>query len=221
MLFRSFLILCGQDTENAIGHLPGQSLESLFRNGLDDRGRIKGAQGRRAVLKNVTHEEVSAFTDQVELISLIGDQDEEALLERIRVLAERNPGEYRYISVETRVTRVQATEPGRLNLDKAGYFIVYPERRTRRLLLEHYTNQGVLNCVIEGTSAGALYTEAISRKLLTQLDHAAYLGRELARAEQSILHGTPFVQDAAPGTSKVSVEQRTCGCSAAENGCGQ
>lgn len=48
-----FLLLCGEDTQQPVGHLPGQSLECLFRNGLDDRGRITGARGRRPVLKNV------------------------------------------------------------------------------------------------------------------------------------------------------------------------
>jgi tetrahydromethanopterin S-methyltransferase subunit A len=33
-----FLVLCGEDTQQAIGHLPGQSLASLFRGGLDERG---------------------------------------------------------------------------------------------------------------------------------------------------------------------------------------
>ena len=41
-----FLLLCGEDTQQAVGHLPGQSLQSLFRNGLDDRGRINGARGQ-------------------------------------------------------------------------------------------------------------------------------------------------------------------------------
>jgi len=45
-----------------------------------------------------------------------------------------------------------------------------------------------------------LYVEAIERQLVTCLDHAAYLGRELARAESSLLDGRPFAQDAAPGT---------------------
>jgi tetrahydromethanopterin S-methyltransferase subunit A len=39
-----FLVLCGEDTQHAIGHLPGQSLQSLFENGVDERGRIKGAR---------------------------------------------------------------------------------------------------------------------------------------------------------------------------------
>jgi tetrahydromethanopterin S-methyltransferase subunit A len=53
-----FLILCGADTQQAIGHLPGQSLQSLFENGVDERRRIRGARGKRPVLKNVSIEEI-------------------------------------------------------------------------------------------------------------------------------------------------------------------
>jgi len=222
-----FLLLCGEDTEQAVGHLPGQSLECLFRNGLDDRGRIKGARGRRPVLKNVSRDEVRAFLDQVELVSLIGEQDEEILIKRIDAISERNPGTYAHGFVETSVKRIQATDPTRLTLDKAGYFVIYPERRTKILVVEHYTNQGVLDCMIEGNSTGALYTEAIERNLVTRLDHAAYLGRELARAEQSLLQEAPFVQDAAPGAllvlpSKSSSETGSAyGCSDTQEGCCQ
>jgi tetrahydromethanopterin S-methyltransferase subunit A len=115
----------------AVGHLPGQSLEYLFRNGLDDRGRINGAPGRRPVLKNVSREEVRAFLNQVELVSLIGEQDEEILSERIDAVSEHNPGTYAPAFVETPVERIQATDPTCLTPDKAGYFVVYPERRTK------------------------------------------------------------------------------------------
>jgi Domain of unknown function (DUF4346) len=45
----------------------------------------------------------------------------------------------------------------------------------------------------------ALYATAIARHLITSLDHASHLGRELARAERSLLTGEPYVQDRAPG----------------------
>lgn len=221
-----FLLLCGEDTQQAIGHLPGQSLECLFRNGLDDRGRIIGARGKRPVLKNVSSKEVHAFVHQVELIPLIGEQNEETLIGHIRSLTERNPGPLDHEFAATKVQRIHAKAPTHLTLDKAGYFVIYPEQRTKNLVVEHYTNQGLLDCVMEGSSAGALYSEAIERQLVTRLDHAAYLGRELARAEQSLLQGTPFVQDAAPGeplslSSKSPFAISECGCSEAREGCHQ
>ena len=171
-----FLLLCGEDTQQAIGHLPGQTFESLFGNGVDKRGRIIGALGKRPVLKNVAPPEIGAFLEQVELFSMIGEENPDIVADAVRRCAERSPGEYTTPFKQPAVERVQASEDVRLILDTAGYFVAYPDLRTQRLMLEHYTNQGVLNCVIEGSSAGALYNAAIERNLLTRLDHAAYRG---------------------------------------------
>ena len=205
-----FLLVCGEDTRQAVGHLPGQSFECLFRNGLDERGRIIGAKGKRPVLKNVSREEVQAFVRQVELVAMIGEENVKKMSGEIRSCAERNPGAYPYPFKAAPVARIQVTEAKPLTLDKAGYFVVYPDHRAKRLVVEHYTNQGVLNCVLEGSSTGALYGEAIERQLLKRLDHAAYLGRELARAEKSLLDGTPFAQDAAPGELAVTSPKGAC-----------
>lgn len=208
-----FLLLCGEDTQQAVGHLPGQCFESLFLNGIDERGHILGARGKRPMLKNVSREEIEAFLHQVELVSMIGEENPEIVESSVRACAERNPGDYPYPFKGMPVERIQAPENTRLTLDNAGYFVVYPDTRGKRLVVEHFTNQGVLNCVLEGYSTGALYSAAIERNLLTRLDHAAYLGRELARAEHSLVTGFPFVQDAAPG--ELVPAEKSCGCAPA------
>jgi tetrahydromethanopterin S-methyltransferase subunit A len=73
----------------------------------------------------------------------------------------------------------------------------------------------VLDCVIEGATPSALYATAIERGLVTRLDHAAYLGRELARAEQSLRTGEPYVQDRAAGMERGSVIPLPAACSCA------
>jgi tetrahydromethanopterin S-methyltransferase subunit A len=58
---------------------------------------------------------------------------------------------------------------------------------------------------------------AVDRGLLSRLDHAAYLGRELARAEQALAAGQPFIQDAAPEAATAPPPlpvAPTCGCEA-------
>ena len=193
-----FLVMCGEDTQHAIGHLPGQSLTSLFENGLDARGRIIGARGKRPILKNVTIEEVKSFVSQVEPIALIGESDPGQIEREAVGCARRHPGPYAAPFASSIVERIEADEPGRLVLDKAGYFVIYPDRPKAALVVEHYTNKGVLDAVIEGRSATAIYSTVIARDLISRLDHAAYLGRELARAEESLRSGSKFVQDAAP-----------------------
>ena len=214
-----FLILCGQDTQQQIGHLPGQSLVSLFANGFDERLRIIGAQGKRPVLKNITTEEVAAFRQNVELVNLIGEERTPVISDQISRCAARNPGTASRAAATNLVEVVFVNEPERLVLDAAGYFVVYPEPRRQSLVLEHYTNGGVLDAVLEGRMAGALYQAAIRRNLVSRLDHAAYLGRELARGERCLKDGTPYVQDRAPEPQRVPTATVSHGCECSEEGC--
>jgi dihydropteroate synthase-like protein len=46
-----------------------------------------------------------------------------------------------------------------------------------------------------GSSAESLYKEILSRKLIKSMSHAAYLGRELAKAEIALKLGKAYVQD--------------------------
>jgi tetrahydromethanopterin S-methyltransferase subunit A len=206
-----FLVLCGEDTRQAIGHLPGQSLMSLFTKGVDDRGHIREAQGKRPVLKNVTADEVTAFLRQVELVSLIGEEHEEVIQGQIAAAQARDPGPLAGAVLTSRVEMISATEPRRLVADPAGFFVVYPDASRQRLVVEHYTVAGVLDSIIVGSTPAAVWTEVIERHLLTRLDHAAYLGRELASAERSLRTGERYVQDRAPGEPGASWTQ-ACGC---------
>lgn len=209
-----FLVLCGQDTQQQVGHLPGQSLAAFFANGLDERSRIIGARGKRPVLKNVTEEETTTFRRTIELINLSGEEQRSHIADQILRCAERNPGATQKVTLNHSVKSVLVGEPEPLVLDPAGYFVVYPESRRNALVLEHYTNQGVLDVVLEGQTAGALYQAAITRRIISRLDHAAYLGRELARAERSLHEGTVYVQDRAPEPGQVPASQfSSCGCS--------
>ena len=195
-----FLVLCGEDTRQLIGHLPGQSMESLFANGLDEKQRIVGATGKRPFLKNVTLEHVGTFKDQVQLVSMIGVQE----LSRIAqcIVDRHNQGlpPFRAVGVtDAAVATFRAREPQFYKSDPAGFFVVYPDRRKKELVVEHYTNAGVLDCVVEGSTPSALYAEIVKRGLVSQFDHAAYLGRELATAERCLQTGETYIQDRAPG----------------------
>ena len=166
--------------------------------GMDDRRRIIGAQGRRPLLKNLSPEAVAHFREVVEVIDLIGEAEAMQVLSEAKRCAARNPGPARPFAASPILTPVPGYLPARMVSDPAGYFVIYVDRGRGILSLEHYLNDGLLDMVIEGASAAELYTPAIDRGLISRLDHAAYLGRELARAEESLRSGEPFVQDAAP-----------------------
>lgn len=209
-----FLLLCGLDTEQAIGHLPGQSLTSLWGNGVDERGRIIGARGKRPVLKNISTEHVEVFRRQVQLIPLIGETDAEVITAAVGHHAAVGVEPFLGALAAEPVVTIQAELPDRLVMDPAGFFVVYPDAARQRLFLEHYTKAGVLDRIVEGTDPSALYSTAVQLNLVTRLDHAAYLGQELARAACCLEAGTPYVQDRAPEVGSASSEANasSCGC---------
>ncbi len=208
-----FLIVAGQDTQQAVGHLPGQSIVSLAMNGVDEGGRIIESRGKRPVLRNVSLAQVDAFRAQVKLVDRIGEEAPARLIEYVGECVARDPGPFEGAPADSGVAAVVAHEPERLISDPAGFFVIYPERRRGLIVVEHYTNAAVLDCVIEAGTPAAASATLIERGLVSRLDHAAYLGRELGRAEHALLRGTPYIQDRAPGIEEAS--------SRPDSGCGE
>lgn len=103
-------------------------------------------------------------------------------------LTEQKEAEYEYVIAI-------GTDPQYIKLDKAGYFVINIEGDM--LLVEHYSYKDKLIHIIEGRDARSTYLTLIRNGWVSNLDHAAYLGKELTRAELSIEHGLNFVQDGA------------------------
>ncbi len=82
-------------------------------------------------------------------------------------------------------------------MDKAGYFVVVLLPDKAVITVEHYAYDDTLLRTIEGRTARALYRKLIEEGWVTELSHAAYVGRELTKAELSLEHGFRYVQDGA------------------------
>jgi thymidylate synthase len=80
--------------------------------------------------------------------------------------------------------------------DKNGYFIIRIENNN--IVVEHFLMDGrPSGYVFRGTEAQMLYRQILHENLISRLDHAAYLGHELARAEVALKENKKFVQDKA------------------------
>ena len=91
---------------------------------------------------------------------------------------------------------VVAVDTGRsIPMDKAGYFVVLPVTGRGVINVEHYGYDNTLLHVIEGTTARSLYLAIIDQGWIGELSHAAYLGKELTKAELSLRLGFKYVQD--------------------------
>ena len=77
--------------------------------------------------------------------------------------------------------------------DKAGDFKISIANNC--ITVEHFNSKDELLRVVEGTSARSICLTLIRNGWISKLDHAAYLGRELTRAELALRNGDTFTQD--------------------------
>ncbi|MBE9207831.1 DUF4346 domain-containing protein [Nostoc sp. LEGE 06077] len=108
-----------------------------------------------------------------------------------------------------------------IDLDPAGYFIIYLDRGEGLIYAKHFTNvidehglavdpetgkvipargkvERTHTTVFSGKTAKELSVKIFEQTKpcpVSQLDHAAYLGREFVRAEMALLTGQDYVQD--------------------------
>jgi len=193
------MILCGNEIQ---GHLPGDALIKLCERGLDAQNRIVGARGARPILKNLTKAEADHFRSQVRVIDLLGKCDSSLLATNLTDLNRLAMPPYESGLVIDIVEARKAEPAKRLKLDRAGYFVIMIMKgREQPIVVEHYANDGVLRDVIKGKDAASICATIVEMKLVSQLDHAAYLGRELAKAELSDTFKLKYIQDKAQGHS--------------------
>lgn len=188
-----YLMIVGQDPPK---HLSGESLIALHENGIDKEKRIIDAAGRRPILANILHSEVETFRSQVQLVQMLGVDDPKSIVQKLNGLQKRN-GSSKPIIIPKKtydVETVKATDPKKIILDKAGYFVVYARQDIK---VEYYSYRNELLKVIVGKDARSIYHTIIKNKWVSDLSHAAYIGKELAKAELSIKHGFEYLQDGA------------------------
>jgi dihydropteroate synthase-like protein len=80
--------------------------------------------------------------------------------------------------------------------DKTGWFNVHVDRDENKIVAVFYpTGSKEPSAVIKGDDARVVYQTIIREKLITKLDHAAYLGKELEKAAMALKLGRSYVQD--------------------------
>lgn len=207
-----FLIVAGEDSRRSVGHLPGQSLLALGENGIDGKGRIIGAQGKRPVIHNISREAVDHFRKFVQLVDLRDVEEPARILAIAEQCASQSPGMAPLFPKVPMIEPLKGTLPSRVILDPAGYFVIFPDPLRKKLVAEHFQNNGRLDRVVEGTTPPEITSMVIEQGLISRMDHAAYLGQELARAEYSLLSRIPYVQDKAPEAPSDTSPKRDPSC---------
>ncbi len=87
-------------------------------------------------------------------------------------------------------------EPKTAELDPSGLFKIALDREETNIVVLHYEAAMDSPCkIIKGKTAESVYVKIFELGLVSRLDHAAYLGRELAKAEICLKTGKDYIQD--------------------------
>ena len=217
-----WLVVCGTEAK---GHRAGDAFLRLKERGVDADMRVLESASWRPILKNLTLLDVAQFRQQIEEVNLIGVTDIEGILAAVRDCSHRPVQAFPAGPTEAAgrkdtlaaIEHLPGKAPKQLRLDRAGFFIVLPQPQKGLIICEHYENNGRLVHVIEGRQAALIASTVVERGFVTQLDHAAYLGRELAKAETALSDGITYEQDAALGRLAAAEPHKTrksdCRCS--------
>ncbi len=82
--------------------------------------------------------------------------------------------------------------------DPRGYFIINIDKESKEIIIKHKLNDGRDSGIeFRGKNASNLYRLVIHEHLVSRFDHAAYLGKELERAEMALKEGRDYIQDSA------------------------
>lgn len=193
-----FLILCGTEPK---GHFVGQAFKCIRDNGVKD-GNIVGAAGAMPYLKNTSQEEISRFNKQIELVDLIEVVDVKKIEEAIDSCIARDPEAFEdgqnieVKQIETIPANFDRVKD--ISLDKAGWFLISIDREKREMAAEHYMGYGAnakVHCKIVGKTAEEVAGTIVKLNLISDLYHAAYLGKELEKAEIALNAGKQYEQD--------------------------
>ncbi|TAJ19938.1 MAG: DUF4346 domain-containing protein [Dehalococcoidia bacterium] len=190
-----FLLLCGDDGTTQIS----RGVVHLHEQGFDDEHHILGVSGYQPFVHNVTADELAAFQQQIRIVDLIGEFDRDTILAKARELEALSEGPWG-TGVRHPFGEPQIATPNRMGditLDPQGMFLVGIRRETNEIILDHYSPERRYLRTVKGASAEAICHTLVREGLITELSHAAYLGREVAKAEEALRWGLEFEQDRA------------------------
>jgi len=85
-----FLLVTGAEVK---GHISGEAIVMIHKNGVKD-SRIVGSTGAIPYIENLPDDAIKRFQAQVQVVEMIGTEDEGAIIARIKELAAKDPGAF-------------------------------------------------------------------------------------------------------------------------------
>lgn len=198
-----FLIVCGRQSA---GHNVGQTLLALNKNGIDKNNRVVGSNGSIPVLRHLTVKEVKRFQDQTAVLDLRGELDSAKIGMKVDWCWKNDPGAFTGKPLKIKMVKQEKVPKIVAPLasddylpDPQGSFLITINKEKGLIIVQHFDTDLEQNLEIVGKKARDIADVIIKKSLIGDfsqgLDHAAYLGRELAKAEVCLKNSIDYIQD--------------------------
>src|SRR3989344_2429505 len=79
--------------------------------------------------------------------------------------------------------------------DPNGYFLIRISPERKEIEVAFCTMRNQISCKVAGKTPLEIYQTVLKQDLISRMDHAAYLCRELLKAYDALRAGLPYVQD--------------------------
>jgi len=79
--------------------------------------------------------------------------------------------------------------------DPKGYFLIKINKKDKTIEAAHCRRNNIIEVKIVGKNSREIYNTIIREGLVSSLQHAAYLGKELTLAEYLLKHKLEYIQD--------------------------
>lgn len=96
---------------------------------------------------------------------------------------------------EEGVEVIEAVGEDQLRPDEMGWFRIQVDRERKQVVAAHFRDADRPDLTVLGCDATEIYQTILRRGLVGNLDHAAYIGKELAKAELALRLGRSYLQD--------------------------
>lgn len=101
------------------------------------------------------------------------------------------------VEIEREIRVIKAEREESYKINKAGWFRIQIDRRSGLIAAIHHSyRNGRADIIIKGSRGRDIYKAIIRMGLVTELEHAAYLGGELEKAEIALRLGRSYIQEA-------------------------
>jgi tetrahydromethanopterin S-methyltransferase subunit A len=190
-----YLVVCGDDRAGT-----GHALVTLAAQGPAADGTLPGSDARLAA--DLDEAAVERFREQVTVVDLRGCNDGMRIAAAIRALPPAGvrarvlvPEGWVPPPLESFASdRAPSDASTRWEPDPCGNFLIAVDGE--QIVAAHATTtEGPTGHRFVGRNAADVYRAILDAELVSRLDHAAYLGAELARAEVALRAHLPYRQD--------------------------